>query len=104
MSPTLAVSVTVAASLLNDATDRDAIRQILTGWRTANWDAWVAEEAAAHASDAAHAAEVGDHHALEKDGSWRVDYLPRALHFAEAAALARCPASDAPAVYTRARD
>ena len=46
MSPTLAASVTVAASLLNDATDRDAIRQILANWRKRNWDAWVEGEAA----------------------------------------------------------
>ena len=64
----------------------------------------VTAEATAHASDAAQAAEVGDHHLLEADGTWRVDYMPRALHLAESAALARTWTADVPAVYTRTRD
>lgn len=93
MSTTTAADLNIPATVaaLDAAPTRDAARQIIADWRTANWDAWVTTEAHARHKDARAAKAAGDLHLLEHNGSWRVDYLPAAIHRAEVRALARVP-------------
>lgn len=99
----IAPATAAAVEALATATTRDEVRAIVADWRASHWDAWADSEAHARRDDAQVALLAGDHHLLEIDGSWRVDYLPAELHRAESAALARCPAGDVPAVYYRTR-
>ena len=102
----LPVSIIAAVTAINTASTREEVRAILDDWRETHWSRWVAQERAAHAEDAARAIANGQEYLTEHDDSWRVDYLPRAIHLAESRALARIPAAPPghmPEVYYRAR-
>jgi hypothetical protein len=102
----LDLNIPATVQRIDNATTREEMRTILAEWRAANWDAWETQEKTIHAEDATQAATNGQEHLTEWNGSWRVDYLPHAIHRAEVRALSRIPAAPPghmPEIYRRER-